>query len=48
MRERFAEWEHVPNYWHVDDIEDAPPAEALRLLTQQVRTLLQQFRKAPV
>ena len=48
MRERFAEWEHVPNYWHVDDVEDAPPAEALRLLTRQVRTLLQQFRKAPV
>jgi protein-tyrosine phosphatase len=48
MRERFAEWEHVPDYWHIDDVEDAPPAEALRLLTQQVRTLLQQFRKAPV
>ena len=48
MRDRFAEWEHVPNYWHVDDVEDAPPAEALRLLTWQVRTLLQQFRKAPV
>jgi protein-tyrosine phosphatase len=32
MRERFAQWEHVPNYWNVHDVEDAPPAEALTLL----------------
>jgi protein-tyrosine phosphatase len=48
MRERFAEWEHIPDYWHVDDVEDAAPAEALKLLTQQVITLLQQFRAATV
>jgi hypothetical protein len=48
MRERFAEWEHIPDYWHVDDVEDAPPAEALKLLAQQVTTLLQQFRAAIV
>jgi protein-tyrosine phosphatase len=35
MRERFAEWEHIPDYWHVDDVEDAPPAEALKLLAQR-------------
>jgi hypothetical protein len=34
--------------WHVDDVEDAPPAEALKLLAQQVITLLQQFRAAIV
>ena len=48
MRERFAEWEHIPDYWHVDDVEDAPPAEAIKLLAQQVTTLLQQFRAATV
>jgi protein-tyrosine phosphatase len=48
MRARFAEWEHIPDYWRVDDVEDAPPAEALKLLAQQVTTLLQQFRTATV
>jgi protein-tyrosine phosphatase len=45
MRERFAEWEGVPSYWNVHDVEDAPPAEALKLLAQEVQTLLQRFRK---
>jgi hypothetical protein len=44
MRERFAEWEHIPNYWNVHDVEDTPPAEALNLLAEEVRILLQQFR----
>jgi protein-tyrosine phosphatase len=44
MRERFAAWEHIPKYWNVHDVEDAPPAEALKLLAQEVETLLQQFR----
>ena len=48
MRERFAEWEHLPNYWNVHDVEDGPPSEALKLLAQEVRTLLQQFREANV
>jgi hypothetical protein len=40
--------EHIPNYWNVHDVEDAPPAEALKLLAQEVQTLLQQFRGANV
>jgi protein-tyrosine phosphatase len=48
MRERFAEWEHIPNYWNIHDVEDAPPAEALKLLAQGVQTLLRQFRRANV
>ena len=48
MRERFTEWEHIPNYWSIHDVEDAPPSEALKLLAQEVRTLLQQFREANV
>jgi protein-tyrosine phosphatase len=45
MRERFAEWEHIPNYWNVHDVEYAPPAEALTLLAHKVQTLLQRFHK---
>jgi protein-tyrosine phosphatase len=44
MRERFAEWKGVPSYWNVHDVEDAPPAEALKLLAQEVQTLLERFR----
>jgi protein-tyrosine phosphatase len=46
MRERFAQWEHVPSYWNVHDVEDAPPAEALKLLAHEVQTLLRQLRGA--
>jgi protein-tyrosine phosphatase len=48
MRERFAEWEHRLDYWSIHDIEDAAPAEALKLLAQEVQTLLQRFRRGPV
>lgn len=48
IRERFPEWECIPHYWNVDDVEDAPPAEALKLLAQKVQRLLHQFRRAPV
>jgi protein-tyrosine phosphatase len=44
MRERFAQWEHRLDYWNVHDVEDAAPAEALKVLAQEVRTLLQRFR----
>src|SRR6185437_8162188 len=43
MRERFAEWEHRLDYWNIDDVEDAEPANALKLLTKEVRTLLSRF-----
>jgi len=45
MRERFAEWEHRLSYWKIHDIEDAAPADALRLLAEEVRTLLLRFRE---
>jgi hypothetical protein len=44
MPERFAQWEHRLDYWNIDDVEYAAPAEALKLLAQEVRTLLQRFR----
>jgi protein-tyrosine phosphatase len=31
MREQFAKWEHVPDYWNVHDVEDAAPAEAIQI-----------------
>jgi protein-tyrosine phosphatase len=43
MRERFAKWEHRLDYWNIDDVEDAAPVEALKLLTHEVRMLLQRF-----
>ena len=43
MRVRFADWEHLPDYWNVHDIDEATPAEALSLLTQQVGELLLRF-----
>jgi hypothetical protein len=46
MRERFAEWEHLLDYWNIHDVEDAAPADALKLLAQEVRTLLLRFRGA--
>jgi protein-tyrosine phosphatase len=46
MRERFVEWEHLPDYWNIHDVEDAAPAEALKLLAREVETLLQRFRAA--
>ena len=46
MRQRFAEWEHIPDYWNVHDVEDAAPWDALKLLAQEVLTLLQRFRKS--
>ena len=36
-------WEHLPDYWNINDVEDAAPAEALKLLTREVETLLQRF-----
>jgi protein-tyrosine phosphatase len=47
MRERFVEWEHLPDYWNIHDVEDAAPAEALKLLAREVETLLQRLRAAP-
>jgi protein-tyrosine-phosphatase len=48
MRERFADWEHRLEYWHIHDIEDATPDEALKLLAAEVETLLQRLREASI
>jgi len=45
MRERFAEWEHRLDYWNKHDVEDAAPADALKLLAQEVRMLLLRLRE---
>ena len=45
MRERFAEWEHRLDYWNIHDVEDAAPADALKLLAQEVRMLLLRLRE---
>jgi protein-tyrosine phosphatase len=46
MQERFSEWEHRLDYWHIHDVEDAAPAEALKLLAEEVRALLLRLREA--
>ena len=48
MRERFTEWEHLPDYWNVHDVGEGEPAEALRLIAQEVQRLLMRLRKPPV
>jgi protein-tyrosine phosphatase len=48
ISKRFPEWEHLVDYWNVDDIEEAKPAEALKLLSQEVQTLLLRFCRAPI
>ena len=48
MRERFAEWKHLPDYWNIDDVEDAAPAIATKLLAQQVQKLLLRFCRTPL
>ncbi len=45
MRERFADWEHRLDYWSIHDVEDAAPADALKLLAEEVRTLLSRLPK---
>jgi protein-tyrosine phosphatase len=47
MRQRFAACEHLPEYWNIDDVEDAPPTDALRVLAGEVEALLRRFRQAP-
>ena len=43
IRERFAEWEHRLDYWNIHDIDDAAPADTLKLLAQEVRLLLRRL-----
>lgn len=48
MRERFSDWEHLPDYWNVHDVDRAAPADALRLPAEEIQKLLVRFREAPV
>ncbi len=40
MQSRFPAWESRTEFWHVDDVADAPPSVALPLLEREVRELL--------
>jgi protein-tyrosine phosphatase len=44
VRERFAEWEDRLDYWNIHDIEDAAPADALKVLAQEIHLLLLRLR----
>jgi protein-tyrosine phosphatase len=46
MRERFADWENRLDYWHIHDVEDETPTEALKLLAEEVRALVQRLPAA--
>jgi protein-tyrosine phosphatase len=46
MRERFAEWENRLDYWHIHDVEDETPTEALKLLAEEVRALVRRLPEA--
>jgi hypothetical protein len=48
MSRRFAEWEHLPDYWNIDDVEDTAAAIATKLLAQQVQMLLLRLCRAPL
>ena len=48
MRERVSDWEHLPDYWNVHDVDRAAPADALRLPAEEIQKLLVRFREAPV
>ena len=37
ISKRFPEWEHLVDYWNVDDVEDAKPREALRVSRRKFR-----------
>jgi len=45
-RVRFAEWEHLPDYWNVHDVDEAVPAEALGLLAWEIHRLAPRFRRS--
>jgi protein-tyrosine phosphatase len=46
MAEQFPHWADRVEYWHVHDIDCAPPEDALPLLEQHVRALVQRLRVA--
>jgi protein-tyrosine-phosphatase len=43
LQERFPGWEGRVTYWHVHDVEDAPPAQALAEVEREVRALVEEL-----
>jgi protein-tyrosine phosphatase len=41
LEARFPVWAQRVHYWHIDDLEDAPPQQALAEIEEQVVALLQ-------
>jgi protein-tyrosine phosphatase len=46
MRERFPDWEHRVEYWHVHDLDCATPADALPGLQQLVEELVARLTRS--
>jgi protein-tyrosine phosphatase len=45
--ERFPSLLERIEFWHVHDVEDAPPSEALPLIETNVRALIERLRRVP-
>lgn len=46
VREQFPDWANSVEYWQVDDLDCAGPEEALPVLDQEVRALVDRLRTA--
>ena len=44
METKFPEWADLAEYWHIDDLDCAEPEEALPLLEENVRGLIEDLR----
>ena len=44
MMDKFPLWADRIEYWHIDDIDCAPPHEALPILEEKVRELVERLR----
>lgn len=44
MKRKFPEWEERISYWHVHDLDQATPEEALEMIDQLVNELVNQIR----
>jgi len=44
IQERFTRWQDKIQYWHVHDLDRAPPEEALAQIERKVKDLVRHFR----
>lgn len=44
LAKRFPRWSDPIEYWHIHDVDDAMPADALAVLTHEVTQLIQRLR----